>query len=424
MLSILSSLKPSRLVSAACTAVAVCASLMGIASCSMMHDDLEPCPTRDTGLFVRFVYDYNIQRADMFKDHVGYVQLNVFDEAGKLVAQRKVSNSNIEAPLQTYGYTMHFTNDELPAGHRYRLQAIGLQKDWDEALATPGAKYRMLNTVKDTASVRIGLDYDKSVLPNTDEHLVSNAAPLDTLWHTLKVTTDKVLPKTDFEAPVPAPARTMAPYSIYPVDDQLVSVEEDNATYATVSMIRDTKHLNVVVHQLDLPAEILDTDFEVFILDDNPLLLSDNYAPQADSVIYKPYAQWTTRFDPDGLHPEKVLEGSVIDFSEEKCTDVQRAAHYDLMFNRMMYRDGVKNTARLYLRKRKTGEVVAVLNLPSILAEARTAYQTEHYSPQEYLDREYDYRLQFFLVGAEWQYISIDINVLGWSKRIQNISFE
>ena len=421
MLSILSSLKPSRLVSAACTAVAVCASIMGIASCSMMTEDLEPCPTRDTGLFVRFVYDYNIQRADMFKDHVGYVQLNIFDEAGKLVAQRTVSNDDVNAPLATYGYTMHFTGDELPAGHKYRLQAIGLQKDWDEATKTPGAKYRMVNAVKDTASVRIALDYDKSAVYGTNLHHVSDVAPLDTLWHTLKVTTDGIIPKSEFDTPTPAPARTVAPYSVYPIADQLVSVEEDYATYATVSMIRDTKHINITVRQLDLPADLFEDDYEVTIVDDNAIVGSDNALMPCDSVLYTPYKSWTTRYDPSGLHMEGKREDATINSGSDNDADVQRAAHYDMMVNRLIYNESDKLNAKLCLRKHKTGEIVALINLPSILAEARTAYEFEHYGPQEYLDREYDYRLQFFLVGARWAYISIDINVLGWTKRVYNL---
>ena len=39
-----------------------------LSSCDMMTEDLSDCPT---GLYVNFVYDYNIQRADMFKDHDG-----------------------------------------------------------------------------------------------------------------------------------------------------------------------------------------------------------------------------------------------------------------------------------------------------------------------------------------------------------------
>lgn len=75
-------------------------------SCDMMKEDRDDCPT---GLYVNFVYDYNIQRADMFKDHVGSVTLYVFDESDKLVAQRTVNGSE----LSVYGYNIHFTEDEL-----------------------------------------------------------------------------------------------------------------------------------------------------------------------------------------------------------------------------------------------------------------------------------------------------------------------
>lgn len=49
-------------------------------SCTMIEDDVTDCPT---GLYVRFVYDYNTQRADMFRDHVGHVKLYVYDEIGR-----------------------------------------------------------------------------------------------------------------------------------------------------------------------------------------------------------------------------------------------------------------------------------------------------------------------------------------------------
>ena len=39
-----------------------------LASCNdLMHDDLPPC---DMGVDLQFKYDYNVQRADMFNDHV------------------------------------------------------------------------------------------------------------------------------------------------------------------------------------------------------------------------------------------------------------------------------------------------------------------------------------------------------------------
>ena len=51
-----------------------------LASCSLMHDDLEPC---DNGVYLHFRYDYNTQRADLFNYHVGGVVVMVYDKDGK-----------------------------------------------------------------------------------------------------------------------------------------------------------------------------------------------------------------------------------------------------------------------------------------------------------------------------------------------------
>lgn len=124
-----------------------------ISSCDMMTEDLSDCPT---GLYVNFVYDYNIQRADMFKDHVGGLTLYVYDESDRLVTQRTVSGSE----LSTYGYNIHFTEQELAPDHSYRLQAVAMQKDWDTALTTPGAKYRKTDMAAGN-DWRPGLDVDQ-----------------------------------------------------------------------------------------------------------------------------------------------------------------------------------------------------------------------------------------------------------------------
>lgn len=70
-------------------------------SCGMMEDDLKDCPY---GLYVSFKYDYNLQRADMFNDHVGSVTLYIFDEQGKLVKTQEESNVGAVAPLKDAGY--------------------------------------------------------------------------------------------------------------------------------------------------------------------------------------------------------------------------------------------------------------------------------------------------------------------------------
>ncbi len=84
----------SKYIIAACSMAAA----MLAASCTMIQDSVDYCPT---GLYVRFVYDYNTARADMFKDHVGHVRLYVYDEQGQKVAERSVSNTAASAPLPT-----------------------------------------------------------------------------------------------------------------------------------------------------------------------------------------------------------------------------------------------------------------------------------------------------------------------------------
>ncbi|MBU3854903.1 MAG: FimB/Mfa2 family fimbrial subunit, partial [Candidatus Paraprevotella stercoravium] len=72
-------------------------------SCSLMKDDRDDCPM---GLYLKFKYDYNLERADMFKDHVGAVDVFVFDENGKYVTTRSEMNAGTYRPLADPSYLM------------------------------------------------------------------------------------------------------------------------------------------------------------------------------------------------------------------------------------------------------------------------------------------------------------------------------
>ena len=362
-----------------------------LAGCDMMKEDRSDCPT---GLYVNFVYDYNTQRADMFKDHVGSVTLYVFDEADKLVAQRTVSGSE----LSVYGFNIHFTEQELAPGHHYRLTALAMQKDWNDALATAGAKYRRptLATGDSRHNISVSLDREPTA---TERHEVSTAAPLDTLWHTLQVTTAYAA-----DQPVATRHREKADGTVTTNAVETVAVTEGVPTYATVSLIRDTKHLNISLRELDDPKDVKADDYEVFILDDNGDLDHENRVVKpTDPLVYRPYAQWTHEFSNDGISVD------------------ERSAHYDLMFNRLLYSTTPQENAVLCIRKVSDGTEVARINLPEILCVGRMYWEIYNYEPQEYLDREHDYRLEFFLRGDKW--VSVDIHVLGWSRRKMNISY-
>jgi hypothetical protein len=359
--------------------------LLGIstASCSLMDTDTSGCPA---GLYVNFVYDYNTQRADMFKDHVGYVTVYVFDESDRLVLQRSVGNYGSDAPLATYGYQMHFEPEELPVG-TCRLVALAMQKPWDEALATSGAKYRRTELKKGDSKTDLQVTLDHTADATADyAGTVSNAAPLDTLWYG---TTGK---------PGDASFTT-----------NTVTMNKVGPTYATVNLMRDTKTLNITVRDIDHPTKTTAEKFGVTITADNTILDSDNNLVSDGCMLYTPYAEWTTQYPEEGEAQETT-------------------GHYDINFNRLMYKSGLSylnindtDAAILKLWNKENGALIGEFNLAYLLADGRNAFETANYGAQEYLDREYDYNLDFILKGDEWKYINVSVGILGWAYRIENV---
>lgn len=409
------------------TCAAIFAATFFAASCSMMTDDIEDCPS---GLFVRYVYDYNTLRSDMFKDHVGHVTLYIYDEDGRKVAERTVSNNAQSRPLATYGYAMHFSSDELAPG-KYRLIAIAQQSNLNAPQNASRAKYQYTDEHGQANDLTITLEHSELPDPLTGRYAVNhNELPLDTLWHTLKVMSYSPINGRS----VPDIHYTSAPYTVYPLEEQYVTVLPDRATYATVSLIRDTKHLNITLRQLLDKADMQHSRYEVTIDDDNSLLAHDNSVVPNHPLQYTPFAAWTTRFSNNGLEYESgnlaltpdadAATSQHADGGEAKDPSIERTAHYNLMFNRIMYSTEPSKYAILRIRNKETNEEVGAFNLPAILAEGRIAYEYCNYSPQEYLDREYDYHLDFLLKGDTWEHCAVRIDILSWSKHIQNVKLQ
>ena len=404
--------------------VAVMAALT-LSSCDMMTESLDDCPT---GLYVNFVYDYNIQQADMLKDHVGGLTLYVYDESERLVATKTMG----ESQLSMYGSYMHFTEQELAPGHNYRLMAVAFQH---EALSSNGAKYRLTgNNIGDQWNqFFINLDHS-TTRAAANYYYVSNATPLDTLWHTLTtVTTPADTHPMQLAPAMLNPAKCEYSWqrdgSITTNGQETVALVEGEPTYATVALIRDTKHLNITLRSIDNEKTednmVKDEDYTVEIIDNNSQLNCQNdLTNPADTLVYTPYQQWTTTF----IGTDQVPSES--------------AAHYDLMFNRLVYKNAsVQNdqyaildpaevaksrNAVLLIRKKDTGEIIFGINLPYILSSGRT-YQERYYHYQEYLDREYDYRLQFILRGGRMDeiqlFIGTHVHPIPWTVRQQHENF-
>ncbi len=350
----------------------LCLALAGgmVASCDMMEEDMSDCPT---GLYVTFKYDYNLQRADMFNDHVGSVTLYVFDEQGKLVKTQEESNVGGVAPLKDVNYMMHV--DGLQPG-KYNFIALAGQIPYSDMLESGRAKFVRsgMQTGSDMKDLEIRLDRTQTGDGTYD--IVNNSLPLDTLWHGLHT--------------------------------ELVQVYSEKPTYTTVSLVRDTKKINVTLRELDDPTLMDIANYDMTITDHNSHLLWDNSLDETDKVVYTPHATWNsddreTAVDPDG-YP---LDGT------------GKIGHADFMTSRIMFHQDAADDGILSVVNKTTGIEVARLNLPDILSRLRTSEDLYNYSEQEFLDRGYDYDISIFLKGDKLAWINISISVLGWSQRIQ-----
>ena len=329
-----------------------------LASCSMMKEDRSDCPDCRNPLHIKVRYDYNIQRANMFADHVEQATVYVVDPAtGTIVDTQTASNSATSQPLRDQSFAFNF---EGLAPGSYRLYATGR--------SAAEAAYK--TTIPDIAQSIERLSF--TVPTNTDGQVP--AQRLDTIWNTLK-----------------------------PID---VVIPEKEPTEATIGLMRLTNDLNVMVFRRDHPADNGHERYEVLVTDIHPVLGFDNApASESQSVVYRPFASWTT----------ETTAGEAI---------VERNAHYDLSLSRLIQHEDARQNARLIIRNRETDHEIINIDLCYYLALARNAYEIQNYGIQEYLDREYDYRLDFGIEGEgekeTWRYITIHINVLSWALRIQN----
>ena len=169
-----------------------------LSSCNdLMHDDLPPC---DMGVDLQFKYDYNVQRADMFNDHVGGLSVFVYDEQGNFIARHDAYNDAVSQPLKDPNYAMRIN---LEPG-KYRFATFAFQKKYEDALAQPGAKFQIALPQQgdNITTLHARLDREQDKVNNQSQ-------PLDTLWQGLS--------------------------------NELVEVKDLQVTRHTIGLVRDTK---------------------------------------------------------------------------------------------------------------------------------------------------------------------------------------
>ncbi len=351
-------------------------SLMVVCSCDMMTEDYDDCPT---GLYLSFKYDYNLERADLFKAHVGSVTVYAYNTADVLVATYDKRIEELSLPFVGSEYwTMHIT--DLPEGS-YKFTVLAQQAPYAETSTSSRAHFVRQGVSSGDRQESLTVKLDKELSSDGTYYRIDNHdLPLDTLWHG--------------------------------IETSYIEVYNEKPTYDTISLVRDTKNIHLSIRELDDPTTMDISNYGVTISDHNSVILWDNSLDETDLVVYTPYATWNT----DDITNAVDAEGHQLD-------EVGHIGHADLMTSRLIYHSSTRADASddgvLSVTNLNTGVEVAAFNLPSVLAQLRNSDDLHRYSEQEFLDRGYDYTITIFLRGDKLAYITIEIDILGWSKRIQ-----
>ncbi|MDE6522218.1 MAG: FimB/Mfa2 family fimbrial subunit [Muribaculaceae bacterium] len=210
-------------------ATLIAATALSFGSCDRIHEDLQPCPQ---GLKLRFIYEYNMEDANAFKQ-VDCLTVLFYDSEGNYVKTQ--TNTNTEE-LKDENWRM--TVDLEPGN--YTVIAYG-------GMECAESSFSFTNPPSTIKMDQIQVELDPDCLTNPDRRHLH-----DLFYGNLEV-----------------------------------SVEETDTEYreCTVEMMKDTNNLRVMMQQVD-GTQINEADFEFKVTDDNTLMNWDNEVISTRNVEY------------------------------------------------------------------------------------------------------------------------------------------
>lgn len=177
-----------------------------------------------------------------------------------------------------------------------------------------------------------------------------------------------------------------------------VTVEENNYKDETVYMMKNTNNIRIILQQMNgMPVSDKDFTFRI-VNDDNTLFAHDNSLIENGAVTYMPWAQGQ-RTVGDGEEGTGKVTVAYAEFSTSRLT--------------------VGNHPRLVIANNETGE--DVLNIP--LNDYLLLLKSDRYvdmTDQEYLDRENEWSMIFFL-DKNHLWVDAQIIINDWVVRLNNV---
>ena len=354
---------------------------MALTSCdSMVFDDTADCKQ---GVALRFIYDYHMEPgANAFPANVDCVSLFIFDKDGNFIDHVYETSDD----LRSEDYRM-----ELPLEYGdYHLVAYG-------------------GLVCENPSFDINHDWANST------KLVRHKNDIEV---TLPLSDDKISNKKlhDLEK------RTGGLF--YGTVDVTVTKEDVREQYRTVTlpMMKDTNNIQIILQELGDPSQMDYNDYDFTIIDDNFKL--DGYnnlistATETSQPVYKPYA-FENRIM--GYVDYQNRDGAI---NTEDDTKPVQVACVEFSTSRLL--DKNSGNARLVIKNKPTRadeESTTLIDIPFItyLEAVRGYGQNWIKDDQEFLDRQSNWTMMFFLQNGRW--VNARISVNAWTVRLNTASW-
>lgn len=326
------------------------AAMLSLTSCHTILDDTDCVQSYN---IVHFVYDYNIKFADAFGHEVERVSLLVFDHETGLLVKR------IDAPRSALGSDHSLVLDIEPGTYDLLTWAGDFDGSFDIAQGEAG---------RSTLA-----DFDCRMRTTTEDggrHVREELAPL---YHNLQTV----------ELPYASPSK---PHTV------------------TVPLVKDTNTFRIVLQHIN--GEPVDyRDFEVTITDANGWMGHDNALLGNETLTYHPVYEFsgTVEVNTNPVTPTALA-------AMQPAAPASRSGYSAMLveFTTGRLLDGHK--PMLTVRNKQADKVVFQINLNEAALLVK-GFHREEMGNQEYLDRQDEYNMTFFLDdGSRWVSTVIIIN--------------
>ena len=314
---------------------------------------------------IRFVYDMNLKWADAFPSEVKSVNLYVFDSNDLFVKEYRAAGE----PLSVPGYEMTL---DLPAGDYHFVAWCGLENE--------GAAQESFNVVQPQPGV------------TTIDELICSL---------------NTLSSRDESAPEISKKRLYFLYHGY-LEANLPD-SQDGAEYVyTMYLTKDTNHIRIILQELSSDEDMNAEDYDIKIEAANGTMAYNNDLLGDTKITYEP---WSLVADYVGVGRIDVDNGEI---------KYVKGIVADLSTSRMMASQ--KNNFMLTITRKSDGEtIIARVPVIQYALLSRSYYEMAYdhqMTDQEFLDREDEYVMTFFLEKGKW--IDSYIDILQWRIVIGN----